>query len=273
MSDALPATPFSYDSPEVKPIAAKLYAQAVAIKTSMGQGVSAMIDAGEKLAAVRDMLPHGAWGPWLAAEFGWSESTARRYIAVFERFGANRSRVTGFSAQALYLLASPATPDAAVEEIAERQAAGEALSTATVKEVVQRARKPKPTIAEAGEGAPAKNIPGESGAPSTAIDLPMLHAKLAGIAEAAETIDKLRKGLKSLLRVYARDPDLHLAAAGMVGLLEQLDDLAMYVARQLWPEGQCPACKGMRATVDGECVACRGGGWTTKQGLHGNGRK
>jgi len=274
-TETLPAERFSYDSEEVKPVAAQLYAAAVAIRGHMANGVIAIIDAGKELSTVRDMLPHGSWGPWLATEFQWSESTARRYIAVWERFGSNRSRVTGFSAQALYLLAAPGTPEAAVEEIAELRDAGEAVSTATVKEVVQKARKSAQASRsmEAKEGASEQKSSGDSGAPSAAIDLPMLHAKLAGIAEAAETIDKLRRNLKSLVRVYARDPDLQLAAAGMVGLLEQLDDMAMYVSRQLWPEGECPACHGMRATLEGECAPCRGGGWATRQQVNGGGRR
>lgn len=261
----LPAPAFSYQLLDQK-LAGKLYAEARAIKVEMGKGALAIIVAGERLAGVRDMLPHGQWGPWLATEFNWSESTARRYIAVAERFsGANRSRVAGFSAQALYLLASDETPEAAVVEVLERQDAGEELTTEAVKEVVRKARKPREQPTE-----PAAPPQAEGALP---FDLPMLHQKLAGVAGLAGELDAMRKNALSLQRLYSRDDQLRLAAAGMPGLREQLDDLATYVARQLWPEGSCPECHGDRATAKGECQACRGGGWATAQQLHGGGRR
>ena len=266
MSDAL-APVFSYSALDQK-LAAKLYAHVVAIKKSMEDGFDAILDAGQRLAEVRDLLPHGSWLSWLETELSWSPWTARRYISVYERFGGNGARVHGLSAQALYALAAPSTPEEAIEEVAALQAAGEPVTTAAVKEVVRKRKTTATARVQAGAAEVTPAAPAD-----LAVDLPRLHEKLKSVAELAATLDDMRKLAGSLSRVYARDPELQLAAAGLVGLKEMLDDVAVYVARQLWPEGACPECHGMRATISGECQACRGGGWAPAQALHGNGRK
>lgn len=58
---------------------------------------------------VKAALPHGAWLPWLGAEFGWSEDTAGRFLQV-ARLKADIPQIAEYpiDVSALYLLARPA---------------------------------------------------------------------------------------------------------------------------------------------------------------------
>jgi hypothetical protein len=54
-------------------------------------------------------MPHGAWLPWLDAEFSWSEAQAKKFIAVAKAF-SSPSIVTNsltIDATALYTLSAP----------------------------------------------------------------------------------------------------------------------------------------------------------------------
>jgi Protein of unknown function (DUF3102) len=51
---------------------------------------------GAALVRIKEALPHGAFSNWLAAEFGWSERTAQRFMAV-AIFGENPARVSHLS--------------------------------------------------------------------------------------------------------------------------------------------------------------------------------
>src|SRR5258708_34037804 len=45
-----------------------------------------IIQVGQNLVAVKDMLPHGAFQPWLQVEFSMSYPTADNFMRVAERF-------------------------------------------------------------------------------------------------------------------------------------------------------------------------------------------
>src|SRR4051812_1213845 len=49
-----------------------------------------IIEVGRELLAVKEALPHGQFGRWLRAEFGWSERMAQNFMGVAERFGPIR---------------------------------------------------------------------------------------------------------------------------------------------------------------------------------------
>jgi hypothetical protein len=46
-----------------------------------------LIAVGNDLLAVKEVLPHGHFGPWLRAEFGWTERAAQHFMTVAQRFG------------------------------------------------------------------------------------------------------------------------------------------------------------------------------------------
>src|SRR5262245_16411051 len=74
-----------------------------------------LIAVGNDLLATKAALPHGQFGPWLEAEFGWTERTARNFMAVAEAFGPKTEIISdlAIAPTAAYLLAAPSTPEEA----------------------------------------------------------------------------------------------------------------------------------------------------------------
>jgi hypothetical protein len=243
--------------------AATVRSAATAIKDALAKSSKEMILVGRQLAIAKGKLDHGEWLPWLEAEFGWSEWTARRWINLAETYG-NRALVPDTTMKALYLLASPDTPEEARAEV-DKLAGSGPVKTETVKEVVRRAKAKKTPRSQA--------VGTEEGGQTqaTVLDLPtdldLVRGKLAGLAELARTLDQQRKHAQGLLRAYTKDDDVKLAAACLPSVIEDLGDLIMVLQRQCYPEGLCPICHGERVTASGMCTTCRGGGWANRNML------
>jgi len=76
------------------------------IRASSGRQLAEVIATGEALLRVKEVLPHGEFGEWLAAEFGWAERTAQNYMRATEAFGENPQRVADLPLRSLYTLAA-----------------------------------------------------------------------------------------------------------------------------------------------------------------------
>lgn len=87
------------------------------IKTLVRRSAQDIVDIGEKLVAIKAKLGHGYFGKWLEAEFGWTDRTARNFIAVYEKFKTEKISDLNLSPSVLYLLAADSTPDEATAEI------------------------------------------------------------------------------------------------------------------------------------------------------------
>lgn len=98
------------------------------IKVLVRRSAQDIIDIGNKLIDVKARLGHGNFGGWLDAEFGWTDRTARQFMSVAEKFKSENFSVLEIGASALYLLASPSTPEAARAEAIERASNGEAIT-------------------------------------------------------------------------------------------------------------------------------------------------
>src|SRR6202158_3144005 len=97
-----------------------------------------VIEIGRRLTDAKARCGHGNWLPWLEREFGWSDSTALRYMQAHQ-FATDKSvTVTDLSLKSLYLLAAPSTPEAARDEVIERSEAGEQLTPAQIKETIDK---------------------------------------------------------------------------------------------------------------------------------------
>jgi Protein of unknown function (DUF3102) len=70
--------------------------------------VGDVIEIGRRLSDAKSKVKHGGWSPWLNQEFGWHESTAKRFIAVHEAAlkSPNLSDLS-IPVSGLYLLAAP----------------------------------------------------------------------------------------------------------------------------------------------------------------------
>lgn len=79
-----------------------------------------IIEIGNELIAAKEQVGHGNWSAWLEKEFSWSDRTARRFMAVAERFG-KMDNVVRF--QPSVLQAMLALPEGDEQEFIDAQAA------------------------------------------------------------------------------------------------------------------------------------------------------
>jgi hypothetical protein len=77
---------FNYDVLETE-VAEQAQSAAARIREKVKRTVEDIIEVGKDLLAVKEALPHGAFGRWLKAEFGWGERMAQNFMSVAERFG------------------------------------------------------------------------------------------------------------------------------------------------------------------------------------------
>jgi hypothetical protein len=128
-----------------KSLADKLRSAAERIREKVKRTVHYLIEVGNDLLEVKEALPHGQFGAWLKAEFGWGERQARNFISVAERFGPKSAIIADLTFQptAAYLLAAPSVPDEARDKAIERAEAGERITTIVAREIVAAARKKK----------------------------------------------------------------------------------------------------------------------------------
>ena len=136
---------FNYDLVETK-VAEQARSSAERIRQKVQKTIEDIIEVGQELVAVKDAVGHGHFGPWLRAEFGWTERTAQNFMSVAERFGGNTKLISDLSidATAAYLLAAPSAPDEARQTAVERAEAGEQITTAVAKEILAETRKKRP---------------------------------------------------------------------------------------------------------------------------------
>jgi hypothetical protein len=132
---------FDYSPLETK-TAEKVKAAADRIREKVKRTVADIIEVGDELLAVKEALPHGEFGSWLRAEFGWTERTAQNFMAVAERFGKSEM-ISDLKIEptAAYLLAAPSAPDEARQVAVERAEAGERITAKVAKQILAKERK------------------------------------------------------------------------------------------------------------------------------------
>jgi gas vesicle protein len=104
--------------------------------------VADIIEIGNDLRAVKEALPHGQFGAWLEAEFGWSERLAQNFLNVASRFGEKAEIIADLriAPTAAYLLAAPSVPDEAREAAISRAEAGEQITPAVAKDILAQSK-------------------------------------------------------------------------------------------------------------------------------------
>jgi DUF3102 family protein len=99
-----------------------------------------IVEIGRDLIAIQDKMPHGAWGPWIEAEFGFTDRTAQHYMNTATFMEGKSETVSLLPPATLYALASPsADPDVVAEVLAETNAR-KLPPTADVKARLAKAR-------------------------------------------------------------------------------------------------------------------------------------
>ncbi len=134
---------FNYDLLETK-VAEQVRSRADRIREKVKKTVEDIIEVGNDLLTVKEALEHGHFGPWLKAEFGWSERTAQNFMSVAERFKSAKIADLSIQPSAAYFLAAPSVPDEARQVAIEKAEAGEQITFAAAKEIVAEAKKRRP---------------------------------------------------------------------------------------------------------------------------------
>lgn len=96
-----------------------------------------IIKIGQKLILVKEKLGHGRFTDWIGAEFEWSYPTAARFMQVADRFG-EIYQIDRFASSALYVLAAPSTPEAAVQEALALAKTGKRISYSAARAIRQK---------------------------------------------------------------------------------------------------------------------------------------
>lgn len=101
-----------------------------------------LIQIGHALLNVKELLPHGTFGSWLDAEFGWSPSSARRFMQVAEQF-PEITHVERFEPSALYALAANSVPERIRDQFIDRAESGQPVRLHDVREALGTSRNAK----------------------------------------------------------------------------------------------------------------------------------
>lgn len=112
---------------------------AVEIKAHAERAKTSMITIGQKLAKVKELLPHGQFETWCRVEFDMNERTAQRMMNAARVFGDKSDKLSLLSDSAMYMLSSDSVPEAAREEvIAIAQATGERPKVKEIQAVIDK---------------------------------------------------------------------------------------------------------------------------------------
>lgn len=113
-----------------------------------------MIEIGLALIRQKGRLPHGAFLPWIEAEFGMSQQTSMRFMSVAERYGSIKpSNLELLPPSALYELAAPSTPPEVRAEVEALLVDGAKVTVADIRRMKSEASSAQTAI----EGLTARN--------------------------------------------------------------------------------------------------------------------
>lgn len=111
-----------------------------------------ILETGRDLCAIKDKLDHGKFGAWIKAEFSMTMRTATNYMNVV-RLECKSETISLLPPVALYALASPSAPPAAVTEILAAVEFGVPMTAPAIKAKLADAIKASRDAAEAARWA------------------------------------------------------------------------------------------------------------------------
>lgn len=113
---------------------------------------------GQRLLKVKALIPHGKFETWAEEEFGMSKRTAQSLMSVASRFGGKNETVSFLGTSVLYLLASPSTPDAAVDAVVEYAQTNGSPTKAETQAIIAEHREPRRLTEEESQALVWKGI-------------------------------------------------------------------------------------------------------------------
>ena len=102
-----------------------------------------ILQIGARLCEVKALLPHGQFQDWAEDEFGMSKRTAQNLMNVAQRFLDKNETVSLLGTSVLYLLASPSTPDAAIDAVVEYAQTNGAPTKAETQRIIAEHKEPR----------------------------------------------------------------------------------------------------------------------------------
>ena len=88
---------------------------------------------GEKLLGVKEVLPHGAFLPWLTAELQITPRTAQNYMHLAAFLRGKSENVSHLPLALIYRLSAPDTPSDIIANIVSVSERGERLDAKTIR--------------------------------------------------------------------------------------------------------------------------------------------
>ena len=153
------------------------------------------IEIGNDLLKAKKTLGHGRFLPWIKDNFGMSERTAERYVALAMRLGSNSDTLSDLPLTILHKLAAPSTPDAVIEIAARLKSEEPDAPPVKVRRIVNHElRAPKPRQSSDGEQRSKVVVP--SGASGTSPRAPSVTtgARAGGAEQEAAQLIASRLG-------------------------------------------------------------------------------
>lgn len=129
---------FDYSQLDAK-VAAQAKASAHQVRSKTGKLAANIIEIGQVLIDVKEMVGHGHFGSWLASEFGWSERSARNFMLAAQAFEGKTATVADLAPTTLYALSSP-TAASVREAFIGRKEAGATVTETEIKDLIWEAR-------------------------------------------------------------------------------------------------------------------------------------
>ncbi len=100
----------------------------------------ALREVGRHLMRAKEALPHGAFTPWLQAELGITDRTARYYMQAAAFVEGKPETIAVLPPTVLYALSAPTAPSEIVQAVVDAAAVGEALDARTISARLSDAR-------------------------------------------------------------------------------------------------------------------------------------
>jgi hypothetical protein len=179
------ATQLSFDYAAIdQTVAIEARAAAERIRIRMRRTAEDIVEIGRELVAMKALLPHGRFLPWIDAEFEMGTTSAQRFMQAFERFGKSTNLVN-LRPSVVYLLSAPSTPEPVVAAATEKAASGDKV---TIEDVKRLRAEYEAKIAKIESQAEADLTEINNAAVETANELAELKARPPAIREVVREV-------------------------------------------------------------------------------------
>lgn len=98
----------------------RLESLAEEIRCELKNTTKSIIAIGKKLKEAKGEIAHGGFEAWAKRETGLGLTSVRRFMRVAEMIGDKSSKLDDLPPSVLYLLASPSTPESAIDDVIEK---------------------------------------------------------------------------------------------------------------------------------------------------------